>query len=88
MNLIHGANKSTIILVDTYERMKRLKVEPWYAKINTSYGIWLGANITNQNLFSVKPLTMEERKLNFEGMGFIIEDSNFRLVKTVLDGDD
>lgn len=88
LSIITKANKSTIILVDTYERMKKLKIEPWFASLNTSYGLWLGPNIMNQNLFSVREITMEERKLNYEGMGFIIEGSEYTMIKTVLDGDD
>lgn len=88
LSIISNANKSTIVLVDTYERMKSLKIEPWYAKVNTSYGIWLGSNFTNQSIFSVKPLSMEERKLNFEGMGFLIDNAEYTLIKTVLDGDE
>lgn len=88
LNIIHQANKSTIILIDTYERMKRLKMEPWYSKINTSYGLWFGKDIKSQNLFNVKPISMEDRKLDYEGIGFIIDESNYTLIKTVLDGDD
>ena len=88
LDIISTAKKSTIILVDTYERLKTLKIEPWYAKINTSYGIWLGKDFANQNIFSVKTLSMDERKLNYNGMGFLIDDSNYTMIKTILDGDD
>lgn len=84
---LETANKSSIILVDAYERMKTLKVENWYQRINTSRGIWLGNNFDSQNLYNVKSLSMEERKLEFEGMAYIIDDTNYALIKTVMDGE-
>ena len=88
INAINDAKKSTIILVDTYERMKRLRIETWFESVNTSYGIWLGNNISNQNLFSVKSITMEDRKIVYEGLGFVINDAEYMMIKTVLDGED
>lgn len=88
INAINDAKKSTIILVDTYERMKRLRIETWFKSVNTSYGIWLGNNISNQNLFSVKSITMEDRKIVYEGLGFVINDAEYMMIKTVLDGED
>jgi hypothetical protein len=68
--------------------MKRLRIEPWFRNVNTSYGLWLGDNISNQNLFSVKSISMEDRKLLYDGLGFVINDSEYTIIKTVLDGDD
>jgi hypothetical protein len=31
---------------------------------------------------------MEERKLNFEGLAFLIEDTNYTVIKTVMDGEE
>ena len=85
MNNLFVSNKSTTILVDTYQRLKPLKIEPWFSKINNSFGIWIGSGIENQNLFNVKEISMEERKLNYKGMAYKIEDGNYTLIKTVLD---
>ena len=82
------ANKSSVILLDAYDRLKMLKVESWYQNINTSYGMWLGTGFENQNLFNVKAISMEERKLNYEGLGFLIEDASYKVVKTVMDGEE
>ena len=85
MNATANANNSTTILVDAYQRLKTLKIEPWYQSINTSFGIWLGPNIENQNVFNVKDNTMEERKYNYEGLAYIIDNTDYTLIKTVLD---
>ena len=85
---LSSAIKSSVILVDAYERLKILKVETWYQTINTSYGIWIGTGLENQNMFNVKALTMDERKLNFEGMAFLIDEADYTLIKTVMDGEE
>ena len=85
MDNIHLANKSTVILVDAYQRLKTLKIEPWFAKINNSYGMWIGKGIENQNILNAKDTPMEERKMNFPGMAYIIDNTDANLIKTVLD---
>lgn len=85
MKNLGTAKKTVTILVDTYQRMKTLKVEPWFASINNSYGMWIGKGIENQNLFNVKDTPMEERKLNYTGFAYIVDESNPVLIKTVLD---
>ena len=85
MDNIHLANKSTVILVDAYQRLKTLKIEPWFAKINNSYGMWIGKGIENQNILNAKDTPMEERKMNFPGMAYIIDNTDTNLIKTVLD---
>ena len=85
---LEKANKSTVILVDVYDRMKLLKIENWYQSMNTSHGIWIGTGLENQNVFNVKSVSMEERKLNFEGLAFLIEDTNYTVIKTVMDGEE
>ena len=85
MNNIMNANKSTVILVDAYQRLKTIKIEPWFAKINNSFGIWVGPGIENQNIFNVKDISMEERKIKFDGLAYVIDNTDPKLIKTVLD---
>ena len=85
MKNVQNAKQSVTILVDAYQRFKPLKVEPWFASINNSFGMWLGKGIENQNLFNVKDTPIEEQKLNFDGFAYIIDESNPVLIKTVLD---
>ena len=84
-NAIEKANNSTVVLVDSYDNLKRQKVEPWFPKLDTSYGIWLGAGLENQNLFGVNAVDMEDRKLDFKGIAFTVDDGNYSLIKTVMD---
>ena len=82
------ANKSSVILVDVYDRIKTLKVEPWYSDIDNSNGIWIGNGLENQNVFNVKAITMDDRKLDYEGKAYLIDDTNYTLIKTVMDGEE
>ena len=85
---IKEATNSNVILIDAYERLKNLKVEKWYQTVNMSHGIWIGKGLENQNMLNVKALTMDERKLEFEGMAFLIDDTDYTLIKTVMDGEE
>ena len=85
MDAIDSSVNTTTILVDSYARIKTLKIEPWFARIDTSFGIWIGSGIDSQNLLNVKELTMEERKLNYEGMAYLIDNSDYITIKTILD---
>ena len=84
-NSIESSNKSTVVVVDSYENLKRQKVESWYSKLDTTFGIWLGAGLENQNIFGVNAVDMEDRKLNYKGIAFTIEDGNYSLIKSVMD---
>lgn len=85
MKDVNNYNLGTTILIDNYQRLRTLKIEPWYAQINTSYGIWIGTGIDTQNIYNVKDITMEERKLHYDGLAFLIVDSEYHIIKTVLD---
>lgn len=85
MESLSAANKTSTILIDTYQRLKTLKIEPWFAKIDNSYGMWIGSGIDSQNIYNVKDITMEERKLNYNGMAYIINNADYTLIKTILD---
>ena len=73
------------MFVDSYENLKRLRPEAWFKDINFTSGIWLGNGLENQNLFGVNTVDMEDRKLNFEGEAFVIEDGKYTLIKSVMD---
>ena len=82
---IGTTNSTCVLLVDSYQSLKTLKIEPWFARLNNNFGLWIGRGLENQNIFNVKELAVDERKLNYEGMAFIIEDGNYTIIKTVLD---
>ena len=86
-NNIKNSKKTLYILVDNYEKIRTLKLESWFDTVDTQTGIWLGQGIESQSLLSCNQLTNEDRKLIFEGLGYIIENGKYKLIKTAMDGD-
>ena len=80
-----NANQSGVVIVDSYENMKKLKIENWFTRLNTSNCIWLGNGIENQNIFNVNAIDMEDRKLKFNGIAFTVEEGSYTLIKSVMD---
>ena len=85
---IISSKKVITILVDNYDKLRTLKLEPWFSYVDTSTGIWLGPGLQNQSLFITNDLTTEDTKYNFEGLAYIIEDAKYRVIKTMMDGDE
>ena len=87
-NNIIKSKKETFILVDDYDRIKSLKLEPWYNVINNNKGIWLGKGLSNQSIFATNELTQEDKKYSFNGLAYTITDAKYTVIKTVMDGDE
>ena len=87
-SLIPGSKKSIYILVDNYEKLRTLKLESWYNQIDTSSGLWLGPGLNSQSMFLIDSIKEEDRKYNFDGLAFNMEDSKYTLIKTMMDGDE
>lgn len=89
-NMFDNINQSKNIIyifIDSYDKMKSLKLETWFNYVDTTRGLWLGEGLDNQSLLVSNELTQDDKKYSYEGMGFVIEDSKYTLIKTVLDGD-
>ena len=82
------AKQNIYILIDNYKQFKLLKLEPWYNKINTSNGIWLGQGIESQSVLVTNDLSEEDKKYNYEGMAYFVNNGSYTLIKTMMDGDD
>ena len=87
-NNIIKSKKETFILVDDYDRIKSLKLEPWYNIINNNKGIWLGKGLSNQSIFATNELTQEDKKYSFNCLSYTITDAKYTVIKTVMDGDE
>lgn len=87
-NNLPRSKKNTFILIDDYDKLRTLKLEKWYSQVNNTKGIWLGQELNNQSLINVNNVSTEDKKFNFEGVAFTIDESKYKLIKTVLDGDE
>ncbi len=87
-NNIKNSKKSIFILIDDYDKLRTLKLEPWYDQIDDKSGIWLGNDVNEQSIITANEADAENSKLNFPGMAYQVEDSVPKFIKTVLEGED
>lgn len=87
-NNISNSKKSIYILVDDYDKLRTLKFESWFKQVNTSSGLWLGSNIGSQSIITAGEVSTEDKKYEFEGLAYNVYNSAYKVIKTVMDGDD
>lgn len=66
--LINKANKLNIIniiIVDNFESIKQLELQPWYSEINLSDSIWVGKGILKQDVISANNIIDNDIKDNY-----------------------
>ena len=83
---IASANKTTYILIDNYDEMRGLKIEDWYTDLDTR-GIWLGSGVGTQSLFNSTSVSNDDKKYDFTGLAYLFEESNYTVMKIMMDGD-
>ncbi len=77
--------KNKFIIYDDYNSYKSLEMEPWFKNVDKGTGIWLGGNAANQFSIRMPNLSMDERKVDFNQMGFVVKNSSHTTVKYVVD---
>ena len=87
-NGVANSKQNVYILIDDYKRFKLLKLKPWFASVDISNGIWLGPGLDSQSILLTNSLTDDDKKYSFEGMGYVISNGTYSLIKTMMDGDD
>lgn len=91
-NLFMVSNKferSYFIFVDNYSDYKNLQLEPWYqSQVDTTNGIWLGSEVGSQMSINISNLSLEDKKLNFDFMGFAVKKGSHTIIKYVIDSGD
>ena len=83
-----NSKQNIFFLIDDYKKFKLLKLQPWYNTMDTTKGMWLGPGIESQSVLVTNELSEEDKKYNYEGMAYLIKDSTYTLIKTMMDGDD
>lgn len=85
---IIDSKKCIFILIDDYEKIRTFKLESWFSNVNTSDGIWLGTGFASQSIFSCNTVSQDDKKYTYEGLAYCINDSNYTVIKTMLDGEE
>lgn len=75
-----------IILIDLYASYKNVQMEQWCQQvIDNQSGIWLGNEVASQMAINITNLTMEDRKLNFKDMAFVVDMGKRKVIRHVID---
>ena len=87
-NLIEQLDKFKnvhFIFIDNYLSFKNMELQKWFKNISKGFnGIWLGENFGVQSLFNVMSVSLEVRKLDFPYIGFVINNGNFKVIKSLI----
>lgn len=85
---IKAINRVKFIFIDNYDKLRTLKLETWFNYLDTTKGLWLGREVENQSLFITNEIDQSVLKYNFEGLGYVINNSEVSLVKTMMDSEE
>ena len=78
-------DNSNIIFIDMAQSLRNLMNEEWYIKnVNINSGIWLDPDANNQIVIKTNQMSLDDRRLNFPAIGFIIENKNYKVIKHMI----
>ena len=77
---------NTFIIYDDYNSYKSLETEDWFRdNVDPTTGIWLGDNADNQLSIKMPNLTLEDKKVMFNQIGYVVKNNSHTIVKYVVD---
>lgn len=78
-----------IIIVGSIEVIKTLRMENWFKNnVSDKFYIWLGDDISNQYTLNPPNISYEDKKINFEYMGYSIYKGKYEIIKYVVNTGD
>ena len=79
-------NNNKFIIMDNYTQFKDIESEMWFrSNVDMTTGIWLGGNVANQMSLKFNHLSLDERKIDFRYMAFVLNKGKHTLIKYVVD---
>ena len=79
-------NNNKFIIMDNYTQFKDIESEMWFrSNVDMTTGIWLGGNVANQMSLKFNNLSLDERKIDFRYMAFVLNKGKHTLIKYVVD---
>lgn len=85
---IPNSKKNIYLLVDDYDKLRTLKLEKWFDQVDVETGIWLGPGFATQSLFTSNEVTSEDKKYDYDGLAYNVVKGEYKVIKTVMDGDE
>lgn len=86
-NNLPNSKNNIFILIDNYENIRTLKLEEWFDAVNVNNGLWFGPGFSNQSLITSQKVSVEDKKYDYNGMAFNVNNGEYKLIKTAMDGD-
>lgn len=86
-NHLAESKRSIYIMVDSYEQLKNLRLEPWFKLADPGHGIWLGPGLDSQSLFEVETVSDEDKKYSYAGLAYNLSNKKYQVIKTIMDKD-
>ena len=77
---------NTFIIYDDYNSYKTIEMEKWFRpNVDQTNGIWLGENASSQISIKMPNLSMDEKKVMFNQIGYVVKNSNHTIVRYIVD---
>ena len=85
-NNIKSYKNTSFIIYDDYNSYKSLEMEDWFRdNIDQTTGIWLGDNADNQLSIKMPNLTLDDKRIMFDQIGYIVKSNSHTIVRYVVD---
>ena len=83
---LNDYKKNKFIVYDDYNSYKSLEVEKWFtSNVDKSSGIWLGDNVQNQLSIKLPNLSLNDKKVTFNQIGYVVKNNNHVIVRYIVD---
>ena len=77
---------NSFIIYDDYNSYKSLEMENWFRdNVDQTTGIWLGDNADNQLAIKMPNLTLDDKRIMFKQIGYIVKNNSHTIVRYVVD---
>ena len=72
--------------MDNIQQFRNIELEYWYCNyVSNTNGLWLGEGFNSQSIIKSTDLTLEQRKVNYNEIGFYVNHGKYYFIKYMLD---
>ena len=85
-NSLKEFKHSYFIAMDNIQQFRNIELDYWYRNyVANTNGIWLGEGFASQSIIKTSDLSLEQRKVTYNEIGFYINHGKFYFIKHMLD---
>ena len=83
-NNVEAYKKSSFIIIDNYSAFRKTLNENWYKnKVDSTKGIWIGADVENQTAINFPKMTKGDTNEDFNGIIYCSNKNNYSVLKGI-----